>query len=103
MGWFDAMLSGADKAMRDEDGAFFIDRSPELFHGILDYLRSGLPGLQREEYSLPVRNRFRGEAEYFQLPELVRYIVVPGVGEHVPHIQNLLSEADSKELGIHSS
>uniref|UniRef100_UPI00398EAB74 BTB/POZ domain-containing protein KCTD16-like n=1 Tax=Pristiophorus japonicus TaxID=55135 RepID=UPI00398EAB74 len=63
--------SGGPELARDNRGRFFIDRDGFLFRYILDYLRDRavvLPEL------FPEKLRLRREAEYFQLPELVRML-----------------------------
>ncbi|XP_006756448.1 PREDICTED: BTB/POZ domain-containing protein KCTD12, partial [Myotis davidii] len=54
---------------RDSKGRFFLDRDGFLFRYILDYLRD--LQLVLPDY-FPERSRLQREAEYFQLPELVR-------------------------------
>ncbi|XP_078407037.1 BTB/POZ domain-containing protein KCTD16-like isoform X2 [Cetorhinus maximus] len=63
--------SGGPDLARDNRGRFFIDRDGFLFRYILDYLRDRavvLPEL------FPEKMRLRREAEFFQLPELVRML-----------------------------
>ncbi|XP_042195983.1 LOW QUALITY PROTEIN: BTB/POZ domain-containing protein KCTD16 [Callorhinchus milii] len=64
---------------RDGRGRFFIDRDGFLFRYILDYLRDRavlLPEL------FPEKQRLRREAEYFQLPDLVRMLSPAEGGDH---------------------
>ncbi|XP_070607439.1 BTB/POZ domain-containing protein KCTD12 [Erythrolamprus reginae] len=60
---------------RDAKGRFFLDRDGFLFRYILDYLRDQELVLPE---GFPERNRLRREAEYFQLPELVRRLGASG-------------------------
>ncbi|XP_072368467.1 BTB/POZ domain-containing protein KCTD16-like isoform X2 [Scyliorhinus torazame] len=63
--------SGSPDLARDNRGRFFIDRDGFLFRYILDYLRDRavvLPEL------FPEKLRLRREAEFFQLPDLVRML-----------------------------
>ncbi|XP_078267537.1 BTB/POZ domain-containing protein KCTD16-like isoform X2 [Rhinoraja longicauda] len=63
--------SGGPDLARDNRGRFFIDRDGFLFRYILDYLRDRsvvLPDL------FPEKMRLRREAEFFQLPDLVRML-----------------------------
>ncbi|XP_067852327.1 BTB/POZ domain-containing protein KCTD16-like isoform X2 [Heptranchias perlo] len=63
--------SGGPDLARDNRGRFFIDRDGFLFRYILDYLRDRavvLPEL------FPEKMRLRREAEFFQLPDLVRML-----------------------------
>ena len=58
-------------AFRDRKGRIFIDRQPQLFSQILEYLRFNL-----EEHQLSERERssLRKEALYYQLDELVELL-----------------------------
>ncbi|KAG8137652.1 hypothetical protein E2320_004880 [Naja naja] len=60
---------------RDAKGRFFLDRDGFLFRYVLDYLRDQELVLPE---GFPERNRLRREAEYFQLPELVRRLAASG-------------------------
>lgn len=64
---------------RDFRGRYFIDRDGFLFRYVLDYLRDQQVVLPDH---FPERGRLKREAEYFQLPDLVK----------------LLSSDDSKQL-----
>uniref|UniRef100_G3UFK6 Potassium channel tetramerization domain containing 12 n=1 Tax=Loxodonta africana TaxID=9785 RepID=G3UFK6_LOXAF len=59
---------------RDSKGRFFLDRDGFLFRYILDYLRD--LQLVLPDY-FPERSRLQREAEYFELPELVRRLGAP--------------------------
>lgn len=59
---------------RDSKGRFFLDRDGFLFRYILDYLRD--LRLVLPDY-FPERSRLQREAEYFELPELVRRLGAP--------------------------
>ncbi|KAG5204233.1 hypothetical protein JEQ12_002209 [Ovis aries] len=70
---------------RDSKGRFFLDRDGFLFRYILDYLRD--LQLVLPDY-FPERSRLQREAEYFELPELVRRLGAPqqpGPGPPPPH------------------
>ncbi|XP_049634693.1 BTB/POZ domain-containing protein KCTD12 [Suncus etruscus] len=71
---------------RDSKGRFFLDRDGFLFRYILDYLRD--LQLVLPDY-FPERSRLQREAEYFELPELVRRLGAapqqPGSGP--PHLR----------------
>ncbi|KAJ8352453.1 hypothetical protein SKAU_G00239290 [Synaphobranchus kaupii] len=56
---------------RDPRGRYFIDRDGFLFRYVLDYLRDKQVVLPDH---FPERERLKREAEYFQLPELVRIL-----------------------------
>lgn len=64
---------------RDSKGRFFLDRDGFLFRYILDYLRDQELVLPER---FPERSRLHREAEYFQLPDLVRRLAAaaPPVG-----------------------
>jgi len=67
--FFDAMLSSG-KWKPDDDGSYFIDRNPELFPVILDYLRTGKVNLKR--YAYDVVEDLKTELGFYQvdIPEL---------------------------------
>ncbi|XP_061558447.1 BTB/POZ domain-containing protein KCTD16b [Phycodurus eques] len=56
---------------RDPKGRYFIDRDGFLFRYVLDYLRDKQVVLPDH---FPEKGRLRKEAEYFQLPDLVRLL-----------------------------
>ncbi|KAM6446470.1 BTB/POZ domain-containing protein KCTD12 [Liasis olivaceus] len=75
---------------RDAKGRFFLDRDGFLFRYILDYLRDQELVLPE---GFPERNRLRREAEYFQLPELVRRLAAAGASPAPPRFAGLLRDA----------
>eukprot|EP01124_Arcella_intermedia_P019784 TRINITY_DN2712_c0_g2_i1.p1 TRINITY_DN2712_c0_g2~~TRINITY_DN2712_c0_g2_i1.p1 ORF type:complete len:226 (-),score=32.18 TRINITY_DN2712_c0_g2_i1:594-1271(-) len=60
------VLASSDAWKPDQDGTYFIDRSPKYFEYVLDYLRSGVLDLE----DLPARDkkRIQMEFDYFQVP-----------------------------------
>ncbi|XP_066571477.1 BTB/POZ domain-containing protein KCTD8 [Amia ocellicauda] len=56
---------------RDTKGRFFVDRDGFLFRYILDYMRDQMLVLPDH---FPERGRLQREAEFFQLPELVKLL-----------------------------
>nr|XP_020639144.1 BTB/POZ domain-containing protein KCTD12 [Pogona vitticeps] len=71
----------ASELPRDSKGRFFLDRDGFLFRYVLDYLRDQELVLPER---FPERSRLQKEAEYFQLPDLVRRRrqVPPGGAHH---------------------
>ncbi|XP_060534512.1 BTB/POZ domain-containing protein KCTD3 isoform X2 [Cylas formicarius] len=69
--FFTALLNGRISSLRDEKGCIFIDRDPEVFSIILNYLRT------RE---IDVKNvdlkTLRHEAEYYNIAPLVRRLIL---------------------------
>ena len=63
--------SGRTPAMRDANGAFFIDRDPKAFAAILSYLRTGE---LFQSYPDATMEEVLCEAEYFGLQGLVTKI-----------------------------
>nr|XP_023416265.1 BTB/POZ domain-containing protein KCTD16 [Cavia porcellus] len=61
----------ANEIAKDSKGRFFIDRDGFLFRYILDYLRDRQVVLPDH---FPERGRLKREAEYFQLPDLVKLL-----------------------------
>ncbi|XP_015687833.1 BTB/POZ domain-containing protein KCTD12 [Protobothrops mucrosquamatus] len=86
---------------RDSKGRFFLDRDGFLFRYILDYLRDQELVLPE---GFPERNRLRREAEYFQLPELVRRLAASGSSPGPPRFAGLLRDssvcADEPPAGL---
>ena len=69
--FFTAMLSGRISTQRDETGAIFIDRDPELFRLILNYLRNrslSFEGVNVKE--------LRHEAEFYGIGPLIRKLTL---------------------------
>ncbi|XP_063922252.1 BTB/POZ domain-containing protein KCTD3 [Zophobas morio] len=69
--FFTALLSGRISSLRDENGAIFIDRDPEIFSIILNYLRT-------REIDLHGTNlrTLRHEAEYYNIAPLVKRLIL---------------------------
>ncbi|XP_042165083.1 BTB/POZ domain-containing protein KCTD16 [Oncorhynchus tshawytscha] len=65
---------------RDPKGRYFIDRDGFLFRYVLDYLRDKQVVLPDH---FPEKGRLRKEAEYFQLPDLVK-LLTPDDLKHSP-------------------
>ncbi|XP_064835336.1 BTB/POZ domain-containing protein KCTD16-like isoform X2 [Oncorhynchus masou masou] len=65
---------------RDPKGRYFIDRDGFLFRYVLDYLRDKQVVLPDH---FPEKGRLRKEAEYFQLPDLVK-LLTPEDLKHSP-------------------
>nr|5A15_A Chain A, BTB/POZ DOMAIN-CONTAINING PROTEIN KCTD16 [Homo sapiens]5A15_B Chain B, BTB/POZ DOMAIN-CONTAINING PROTEIN KCTD16 [Homo sapiens]5A15_C Chain C, BTB/POZ DOMAIN-CONTAINING PROTEIN KCTD16 [Homo sapiens]5A15_D Chain D, BTB/POZ DOMAIN-CONTAINING PROTEIN KCTD16 [Homo sapiens]5A15_E Chain E, BTB/POZ DOMAIN-CONTAINING PROTEIN KCTD16 [Homo sapiens]5A15_F Chain F, BTB/POZ DOMAIN-CONTAINING PROTEIN KCTD16 [Homo sapiens]5A15_G Chain G, BTB/POZ DOMAIN-CONTAINING PROTEIN KCTD16 [Homo sapiens]5A1 len=61
----------ANDLAKDSKGRFFIDRDGFLFRYILDYLRDRQVVLPDH---FPEKGRLKREAEYFQLPDLVKLL-----------------------------
>ncbi|CAI4224763.1 unnamed protein product [Auanema sp. JU1783] len=69
--FFTSLISGRIPSVRDESGAIFIDRDPDLFRVILNYLRTK----QIDLSSYPV-HILRLEAQFFNLCPLVRRLLL---------------------------
>jgi len=69
--FFTALLSGRISSLKDETGAFFIDRDPSLFTIILNYLRTRDVDLK----SVDMR-ALRNEAEFYSITPLVKRIAL---------------------------
>src|SRR4051794_40995666 len=65
--FFYAMLSSGDW-QPDEDGSYFIDRNPQLFPLILDFMRHDVIDL--EGFSEKQLEAVRVEADYYRLDKL---------------------------------
>lgn len=69
--FFTALLSGRISSLRDEKGAIFIDRDPEIFSVILNYLRTR----EIDLHGVSIRN-LRHEAEYYNIAPLVKRLIL---------------------------
>jgi len=63
------MFTGKKKLVTDDAGCFFIDRDPDLFKFILEYLRSGSVNVNTENRQ--ELQKIKKEAEHFGLKSLV--------------------------------
>lgn len=68
---FSSKKDASNDLARDPKGRYFIDRDGFLFRYVLDYLRDKQVVLPDH---FPERGRLRKEAEYFQLPDLVKLL-----------------------------
>ncbi|XP_076148984.1 BTB/POZ domain-containing protein KCTD16a [Alosa pseudoharengus] len=68
---FSAKKDNSNDLARDFRGRYFIDRDGFLFRYVLDYLRDKHVVLPDH---FPEKGRLKREAEYFQLPELVKIL-----------------------------
>ncbi|XP_031443477.1 BTB/POZ domain-containing protein KCTD16a isoform X2 [Clupea harengus] len=68
---FSAKKDNSNDLARDLRGRYFIDRDGFLFRYVLDYLRDKHVVLPDH---FPEKGRLKREAEYFQLPELVKIL-----------------------------
>ncbi|KAJ8963275.1 hypothetical protein NQ318_018742 [Aromia moschata] len=69
--FFTALLSGRISSLRDEKGAIFIDRDPNIFSVILNYLRTR----EIELNGVDIRT-LRHEAEYYNIAPLVKRLML---------------------------
>lgn len=69
--FFTALLSGRIASLRDDSGAFFIDRDPTLFSIILNYLRSRDVDLRTVDMK-----SLRNEAEFYGIIPLVKRLAL---------------------------
>lgn len=77
---FSSKKDASNDLARDPKGRYFIDRDGFLFRYVLDYLRDRQVVLPDH---FPEKGRLRKEAEYFQLPELVK-LLSPEDSKHSP-------------------
>lgn len=68
---FSSKKDASNDLARDPKGRYFIDRDGFLFRYVLDYLRDKQVVLPDH---FPEKGRLRKEAEYFQLPDLVKLL-----------------------------
>ncbi|XP_054482475.1 BTB/POZ domain-containing protein KCTD16b isoform X2 [Anoplopoma fimbria] len=77
---FSSKKDASNDLARDPKGRYFIDRDGFLFRYVLDYLRDRQVVLPDH---FPEKGRLRKEAEYFQLPDLVK-LLTPDDVKHSP-------------------
>ncbi|XP_063058519.1 BTB/POZ domain-containing protein KCTD16b isoform X2 [Engraulis encrasicolus] len=77
---FSSKKDPSNDLARDPKGRYFIDRDGFLFRYVLDYLRDKQVVLPDH---FPEKGRLRKEAEYFQLPDLVK-LLSPDDLKHSP-------------------
>uniref|UniRef100_A0A3Q0KUL7 BTB domain-containing protein n=2 Tax=Schistosoma mansoni TaxID=6183 RepID=A0A3Q0KUL7_SCHMA len=65
--FFSILLDGALPTLRDESGAIFIDRDPDMFSVILNYLRTSEVNLNGVDI-----NSLKNEAQFYALDSLVK-------------------------------
>ena len=69
--FFTALLSGRISTLRDENGAIFIDRDPQLFSLILSYLRTREIDITKCKISVLLH-----EAEFYNIQPLVKRLML---------------------------
>ena len=69
--FFTALLNGRISSLRDEKGAVFIDRDPEVFSVILNYLRTGEISIKNINLKTLLH-----EAEFYGISPLVRRLIL---------------------------
>ena len=75
--YFHGLLANSDWAA-DEDGEFFIDRNPQFFGVILDYLRSvaaKAPEIKLNDLSESEKLQLLGDAEFYQIGSLINCLM----------------------------
>merc|ERR1719419_142049 len=68
--FFDKMFSKGANITITEDGEYFIDRNPDTFGYVLDYIRNGDLLIKTTDEN--VRMEVLDDAEYFELPEILK-------------------------------
>lgn len=69
--FFTALLSGRISSLRDEGGAIFIDRDPNLFGIVLNYLRTRDIDIKQCDIRV-----LRHEAEYYNISPLIKRLIL---------------------------
>lgn len=86
--------SSKNKAVRDAKGKYFIDRDGVLFRYVLDYLRNLKLVLPENFHE---KDRLRQEAEFFQLPNLVKIVTAyPSLRSHHAPLPSLTPIKDQQ-------
>lgn len=79
-------LLGSGRWEPCDDGAFFIDRNPELFQPIVESLRSGKP-IELEDFPEKQAKQLKEECDYFMIPTADEWTCLRSVGEPSPAAQ----------------
>lgn len=69
--FFTALLSGRISSLKDDSGAFFVDRDPTLFSIILNYLRTRDVDLRAVDM-----RALRNESEFYGITPLVKRLAL---------------------------
>jgi BTB/POZ domain-containing protein KCTD3 len=69
--FFTALLSGRISSLRDESGAIFIDRDPDIFSIILNYMRTKEIDMKPNDL-----RALRHEAEYYNISPLTKRLIL---------------------------
>jgi hypothetical protein len=69
--YFNALISGRMEVMKDDNGAFFVDRDHTYFQHILNYLRDPRWTPEKENFTKQDIQKLLFEAEFYQIISLV--------------------------------
>jgi hypothetical protein len=75
--YFSSMFSENFNTQPDEDGEYFIDRNPEHFHLILDYLRNPTKEVNLNEMTKKELEDFYYEVDYYSIQSLKKIEIIP--------------------------
>jgi len=99
--FFAKMFLNESTATCSPDGTFFIDRNPETFEYILEYIRTGDMVVDNEDRDL--RSQLLEDAEFYELSDevkdYVRFSSLAGIDLSLSEVSWLNNELPSKRLG----
>jgi hypothetical protein len=75
--FFSSMFSEEFNTQPDEDGEYFIDRNPEHFHLILDYLRNPTKQVNLSEMTKKQVEDFYYEVDFYSIHSLMKIEIIP--------------------------
>jgi hypothetical protein len=75
--YFSLMFSENFNTQPDEDGEYFIDRNPEHFHLILDYLRNPTKEVNLNEMTKKQLEDFHYEVDFYAIHSLKKIEIIP--------------------------
>jgi hypothetical protein len=77
--FFSSMFSEEFNTQPDEDGEYFIDRNPEHFHLILDYLRNPTKQVNLTEMTKKQLEDFYYEVDFYSIHSLKKIEIIPKI------------------------
>jgi len=93
--FFTSILSGKTASIKDENGAYFVDRDPTYFPVILEYLRTGVVNILDDSLALAVYR----EADFYRI-KLPKRTIFDKESEYHTEVVSVIKVKD--EEGVQS-
>lgn len=90
---FTGLLSGKTPSIKDENGAYFVDRDPTYFPAILEYLRTGSVNIMDDGLALAVYR----EADFYRI-KLPKRTIFEKEAEHHTEVVNVAKMRDEEAV-----